>query len=127
NPFLLAELAASPEPSPTLRLALRARLDRCSTDAHRSMSLLALLGRSATRKLIGHAVDELVEAGLVNVREDGFEPRHALLAESAGRSQPPSRAGTSRCEPAPLCCAAGRTGRGASARTRSASSMEGSR
>src|SRR5205085_2227310 len=37
NPFLLAELAASPEPSPTLRLALRARLDRCSTDAHRSM------------------------------------------------------------------------------------------
>jgi len=83
NPFLLAELAASPEPSPTLRLALRARLGRCSTDAHRSMSLLALLGRTATRKLIGHAVDELVEAGLVYVREDGFEPRHALLAESA--------------------------------------------
>lgn len=83
NPFLLAEFAASPEPSPTLRLTLRARLDRCSTDARRSMSLLALLGRAGTRDLVGRAVDELVEAGLVCELEDGFEPRHALLAESA--------------------------------------------
>jgi DNA-binding CsgD family transcriptional regulator len=83
NPFLLAEFASSPEPSPTLRLTLRARLDRCSPDARRSMSLLALLGRAATRDLVGQAVDELVEAGLVHEREDGFEPRHALLAESA--------------------------------------------
>jgi DNA-binding NarL/FixJ family response regulator len=83
NPFLLRELAASPEPSPTLRLTLRARLDRCSAVAQRSMSLLALLGRAATRDLIGEAVDELVEAGLVQELEEGYEPRHALLAESA--------------------------------------------
>jgi DNA-binding CsgD family transcriptional regulator len=83
NPFLLAELAGSSEPSPTLRLTLRARLDRCSTDARRSMSLLALLGRPARRDLVGRAVNELVEAGLVYEAEDGFEPRHALLAESA--------------------------------------------
>ncbi len=83
NPFLLAELAASPEPSLTLRLALYARLGRCSADARRSMSLLALLGRAAPRNLVGRAVDELVEAGLVHDLEDGFVPRHALLAESA--------------------------------------------
>ena len=83
NPFLLGELAASPEPSPTVRLTLRARLDRCSTAARHSMSLLALLGRAATRDLVGEAVDELVEAGLVLELEGGFEPRHILLAESA--------------------------------------------
>jgi DNA-binding CsgD family transcriptional regulator len=93
NPFLLAEFAASSEPSPTLRLTLRARLDRCSTDARRSMSLLALLGRAATRDLVGQAVDELVEAGLVYELEDGFQPRHTLLAENAieGLDESPRR------------------------------------
>jgi DNA-binding CsgD family transcriptional regulator len=83
SPFFLEELAASPEPSATLRLALRARLDRCSVDARHSLTLLALLGRAAGRDLVGQAVDELVEAGLALEVEDGFEPRHALLAECA--------------------------------------------
>ncbi len=83
NPFLLAEFASSPGPSRALQLSLRARLDRCSADAQRSMSLLALLGRAATPDLVGAAVEELVEAGLVYDSDDGFEPRHALLAESA--------------------------------------------
>jgi DNA-binding CsgD family transcriptional regulator/tetratricopeptide (TPR) repeat protein len=83
NPFLLAELAASAEPSATLRLTLRARLDRCSMEARRSMALLALLGRAGRRDLAGPGVDELVEAGLVYESEDGFEPRHALLGENA--------------------------------------------
>jgi DNA-binding CsgD family transcriptional regulator len=93
SPFFLKELASSPEPSPTLRLALRARLDRCSADARRSMSLLALLGRSGTRELVGSAVDELVETGLVTLSEDGVEPRHALLAEAAldGLAEPARR------------------------------------
>jgi DNA-binding CsgD family transcriptional regulator len=81
NPLLLEELSSSPEPSPTLRLALGARLHRCSPEARDGMAMLALLGQPAALGLVAGA-EELVETGLVT--NDGeLAPRHAILAEAA--------------------------------------------
>ena len=89
NPFLLEELSAAPEPTTSLRLALGARLRRCSEEAREGMALLGLLGRPAERELVPGA-DELVAAGLVT-DGDALAPRHAVLAEAAVEALTPDR------------------------------------
>lgn len=82
NPLLLEELAAG-DGSETLRLAMGARLRRCSRTAQKAMALLGLLGRPADRSLIAEGAHELLAAALVRETDEGLAPRHALLGETA--------------------------------------------
>ena len=83
NPLLVEELAAHGEASPSLRLALGARLRRLSPAARESMGILSLAGRPLEPDVVGDVLDELVRAGLAAVRDGRLEVRHALLAATA--------------------------------------------
>jgi DNA-binding CsgD family transcriptional regulator len=85
NPLLLREMAATGEPSPSLRLALAARLRRLDDAGREAFALLALAGRPASAEVLGQAgAKSLIAADLATVATDGrIEIRHALLGEVA--------------------------------------------
>lgn len=85
NPLLLRELAASGEPSASLRLSIQARLRRLDESDRDAFALLAMLGRPLQIDLLGPGpakslrnADLIVAAGA-----DRVELRHALLGEIA--------------------------------------------
>ncbi len=83
NPLLLSELAATGEPSASLRLALAARLRGVPGDARDALALLALAGRPLPDLVLGGRGDALVGAGLASAEDGGSVAiRHALLAEA---------------------------------------------
>ncbi len=84
SPLLIRELAATPEPTPTLRRVVGARL-RALADADRTaFGLLALAGRALPAEALGEeVVTRLVAADLVDRDDDRVDLRHALLGEVA--------------------------------------------
>ena len=87
NPLLLQEMTTSDEPSPSLRLALGARLRRLDETGREAFGILALAGRPVSIDAIGRAgAKSLLTAGLAATTSDGrIEVRHALLAEVAAK------------------------------------------
>jgi DNA-binding CsgD family transcriptional regulator/tetratricopeptide (TPR) repeat protein len=85
NPLLLQEMATTDEPSPSLRLALGARLRRLDGIGREAFGILALAGRPLAIDAIGRAgAKSLLTADLAVVTPDGrVEIRHALLGEVA--------------------------------------------
>ncbi|MDQ1625624.1 MAG: hypothetical protein QOJ49_1122, partial [Actinomycetota bacterium] len=64
NPLLLSELAATGEPSPSLRLAIAARLRTLNTEGRAAFGMLALAGRPLPEADLGPAgAKSLVAAG----------------------------------------------------------------
>lgn len=81
NPFLLEQLAASGEPSESLKRALGVRLRLLTPSGREAIGLLSLLGRPAAPELVGAGSAELVSAGLAS--ENGeISVRHALIGEA---------------------------------------------
>jgi DNA-binding CsgD family transcriptional regulator len=84
NPLLIHELAASGEPSASLRLALAARLRGLDEVGRHAFGVLALAGRPVNAEALGEAgVESLLAADLAVESGAGVEVRHALLAEVA--------------------------------------------
>jgi DNA-binding CsgD family transcriptional regulator/tetratricopeptide (TPR) repeat protein len=85
NPLLLREMATADEPSPSLRLALGARLRRLDAIGREAFGILALAGRPVSIDAIGRAgAKSLLTADLATTTSDErIEIRHALLAEVA--------------------------------------------
>ena len=85
NPLLLRELAATGEPSESLRLALAARLRKLDEAGREAFGLLALAGRPVSVDGLGAAgAKSLLAAGLAHKRADGrIEITHTLLGEVA--------------------------------------------
>ena len=86
NPLLLLELARTPQPSPSLRLLLAARLRLLSPAGRHAFGLLALAGRPLSVQVLGEAgANDLLDADLAVAAADQAELglRHALLAEVA--------------------------------------------
>jgi DNA-binding CsgD family transcriptional regulator len=84
NPLLLRELAATGEPSQSLRLALAARLRGLDAVGRQAFGILALAGRPVNADALGEAgVKSLQAADLAVVDGSRVEVRHALLAELA--------------------------------------------
>ncbi|WP_375479959.1 LuxR C-terminal-related transcriptional regulator [uncultured Jatrophihabitans sp.] len=91
NPLLLRELAATGEPSASLRLAIEARLRKLGPVGQDAFNLLALAGRPVSAAAVGEiGVKKLVDADLAVLVADRsaggapmVEARHALLAEIA--------------------------------------------
>ncbi|MEW6583294.1 MAG: hypothetical protein AB1416_11100, partial [Actinomycetota bacterium] len=83
NPLMIEELAATGEPSASLRLAIDARLRLLSPAARRAMDMLSLAGRPLPADVLGRGGGELVESGLAQRRDTDVAVRHALLAETA--------------------------------------------
>jgi DNA-binding CsgD family transcriptional regulator len=83
NPLLLGELAATGEPSPSLRLALAARLRRLDEAGREAFGILALTGRPVSVDGLGAAgAKSLLGADLaVPTADDRIEIRHSLLGE----------------------------------------------
>lgn len=85
NPLLLREMASTGEPSPSLRLALGARLRQLDGAGRDAFGLLALAGRPLPEEVIGATgTKSLVASDLATLGVDGrVEIRHALLGEVA--------------------------------------------
>ena len=85
NPLLLRELAATGEPSPSLRLALAARLRRLDEAGREAFGILALSGRPVSIEGLGAAgAKSLLDAELaVPMADDRIEIRHTLLGDVA--------------------------------------------
>lgn len=84
NPLLLNELAASGDPSPSLRLMLTARLRLLDVAGRDAFGLLALAGRPLPPGVLGKpGVKSLLDVGLGVVDPQGIAVRHAVLAEIA--------------------------------------------
>jgi DNA-binding CsgD family transcriptional regulator/tetratricopeptide (TPR) repeat protein len=86
NPLLLEELATAREPSSPLARALASRVDLLTPAGQRLLEVLAVT-EGPLRLADGDvdAVGELVGAGLVVERRDGFEIRHSLVADAIGQ------------------------------------------
>jgi DNA-binding CsgD family transcriptional regulator/tetratricopeptide (TPR) repeat protein len=91
NPLLLRELAATGEPSPSLRLALAARLRRLDEAGREAFGVLALTGRPVSVDGLGAAgAKSLLDADLaVRGADDRIEIRHTLLGEVAIEAMDP--------------------------------------
>jgi DNA-binding CsgD family transcriptional regulator len=90
NPLLLRELAATGEPSDSLRLSLAARLRQLDLVGREAFDLLALAGRPMTVDELGRAgVKSLLDAGLAVRDATSISVRHALLAEVAVETMQP--------------------------------------
>jgi len=87
NPFLLEQLAATGEPSDSLRLTLAARVRALTPAGHDAIATLALLGRPAAPRLLGAGAPEIVAAGLATMNGE-VAIRHALLAEAVTEMLP---------------------------------------
>lgn len=84
NPLLLHELTATGEPSPSLRLALAARLRLLDLPGHEAFNFMALAGRPLDVDDVGAVgVKSLLNADLAVLGPGGVTVRHALLAEVA--------------------------------------------
>jgi DNA-binding CsgD family transcriptional regulator/tetratricopeptide (TPR) repeat protein len=85
NPLLLRELAATGEPTSSLRLALAARLRRLDEAGREAFGVLALAGRPVSVSGLGETgAKSLLAADLaVAAREGEIQLRHALLGEVA--------------------------------------------
>jgi DNA-binding CsgD family transcriptional regulator/tetratricopeptide (TPR) repeat protein len=91
NPLLLRELAATGEPSQSLRLALAARLRRLDEAGREAFGILALTGRPVSVDGLGAAgAKSLLVADLaVATGDDRIEIRHTLLGEVAVQEMDP--------------------------------------
>lgn len=83
NPLLLHELAGSGEPSPSLRLAIGARIRQLDETGREAFALLALAGRPLPAGVLGAGAKSLLRAGLAVEQDGALAARHALLAEVA--------------------------------------------
>ena len=85
NPLLLRELATTGEPSPSLRLALAARVRRLDEAGREAFGILALSGRPVSVEALGAAgAKSLLDADLaVPTDDDRIEIRHTLLGDVA--------------------------------------------
>ncbi|HEY2297689.1 MAG TPA: LuxR C-terminal-related transcriptional regulator [Jatrophihabitans sp.] len=82
NPLLLRELTVTGEPSPSLRLAIAARLRQLDAAGRDTFAMLALAGRPmADAELDEAGVKSLLAADLVVRVPTGVAVRHTLLAE----------------------------------------------
>lgn len=81
NPLLLEELAATGEASPSLKVALGARIRGLSVDGRRALAIVALAGQPVEAALAGDGVDELVARRLVTRDAALLVPPHALLVD----------------------------------------------
>jgi DNA-binding CsgD family transcriptional regulator len=82
NPLLLQELAATGDPSPSLKLSFAARLRSLSADAREAAGLLALAQRPLPASVLGGGQGELVASGIAFQRGRSVELRHALLGDA---------------------------------------------
>ncbi len=84
NPLLLSELARTPEPSPSLRLLLAARLRLLSPAGREAFGLLALAGRPLAASVVSaDGAADVLDADLADADPAGLSLRHTLLAEVA--------------------------------------------
>ena len=84
NPLLLRELAASGQPTHSLRRALEARLRQLDETGREAFAILALIGRPVSAERLGAAgTKSLLGAELAVRRGDQVEIRHALLGDIA--------------------------------------------
>ncbi|MDQ1642556.1 MAG: hypothetical protein QOJ90_1907 [Actinomycetota bacterium] len=84
NPLLLSELAATGEPSPSLRLAIAARLRKLDVAGRAAFGMLALAGRPLLEADLGPAgAKSVLAAGLAVHDDTSLAVRHSLLAEVA--------------------------------------------
>jgi DNA-binding CsgD family transcriptional regulator/tetratricopeptide (TPR) repeat protein len=82
NPLLLEELTATGEPSPSLRLAIAARLRQLDATGRDTFAMIALAGRPMADDDLDEAgVKSLLAADLVVRVPSGVAVRHTLLAE----------------------------------------------
>jgi DNA-binding CsgD family transcriptional regulator/tetratricopeptide (TPR) repeat protein len=82
NPFLIHELAVAGDATPSLKVALEARLRGLTADGRELFTAIALVGRPLPADVV--PADELAAAGLVDVTSAGqLAVRHALMAEVA--------------------------------------------
>jgi DNA-binding CsgD family transcriptional regulator len=88
NPFLLEQLAATGEPSDSLRLTLAARVRALTPAGRDAIAALALLGRPAQPRMLGTGAAEIVAAGLATANGE-VTIRHALLAETTSETLTP--------------------------------------
>lgn len=85
NPLLLRELAVTGDPSPSLQLALSARLRRLDPQVREAFWILALVGRPVPPDVVGsRAAATLVDTDLAVREQSGdLSIRHAVIAEVA--------------------------------------------
>jgi DNA-binding CsgD family transcriptional regulator/tetratricopeptide (TPR) repeat protein len=82
NPFMIEELAATGEPSTSLRRAIAGRLDALDPEAWAALGALALAGRPLRADRLD-GIPGLVRDGLaIRTPEGGVAVRHALLADA---------------------------------------------
>ncbi|MBI2777612.1 MAG: hypothetical protein HYX57_10185 [Chloroflexi bacterium] len=89
NPFVIEQLVAGGDASPSLRRAIAARLDPLTPSARSRLLRLALAEHPLSLDAVGPA-DQLVAAGLAVMAPDGLAIRHALLAEEVRRAASPA-------------------------------------
>ncbi len=82
NPLVLAESAAFGEPSPSVRRAIVAGLDRLTPAARDLVELLATLDRPIEPSRLGASVHDLVASGMLVESEGVVVVRHALVREA---------------------------------------------
>lgn len=84
NPFLIQELALSGEATPSLQVALEARLRGLTATGRDLFTAIALVGRPLPANVVSAGRDELATAGLIDVTPAGqLAVHHALMAEVA--------------------------------------------
>ncbi len=82
NPLLIEQLTGT-GPSPSLRLAVAARLRDLTPDDRATLGLLVLADRPLPSELVDGPVDRLIDRGFVVATPGGLAVRHALLADAA--------------------------------------------
>lgn len=81
NPLLIEQLTGA-DPSPSLRLAVAARLRDVSPADRATLGLLVLADRPMPSDLVDAPVDRLVDRGFVVATPAGLTVRHTLLADA---------------------------------------------
>jgi DNA-binding CsgD family transcriptional regulator/tetratricopeptide (TPR) repeat protein len=81
NPLLIGELAVTGEPSPSLQLALAARLRGLPDVLRDTFAAVAVVGHPLAAALLGDDAEDLAAAGLVQLGQGQLVLRHSLLTE----------------------------------------------
>ncbi len=82
NPLLLEELARDGSESPTMRLAMAARILGLPSDERHLLWLLALAARPIPVARLPAGIDGLAARALVAIRDGEAQVRHAILGEA---------------------------------------------
>lgn len=91
NPLVLAESAAFGGPSPSVRRAIAAGLDRLTSAARDQVELLATLDRPIEARRLGSAAHDLVASGMLVETDGVVVVRHALIREAILADLEPAR------------------------------------